>query len=127
MNTCANLFHSESELRAALGSAAILDPIKHPRRWEIAQARKKVKEKTKSNRAAQYEAAQALMDPRALAISLFHSRRRRDKAKYIEANKHLTHQEIADATGWTIGTIRKVCVEYGIYCARPRKEPRHDQ
>ncbi|WP_267399037.1 hypothetical protein [Pseudomonas sp. GM_Psu_2] len=73
MNTCANLFHSESELRAALGSAAILDPVKHPRRWEIAQARKKVNEKTKSNRAAQYEAAQALMDPRALAISLTHS------------------------------------------------------
>ena len=127
MNTCANLFHSESELRAALGSASKLDPEKHPRRWEIAQARKKTTEKAKTNRAAQYEAAQALMDPRALAISMTLSRRRRDKAKYIEANKHFTHQEIADATGWTIGTIRKVCVEYGIYCARPRKEPRHDQ
>lgn len=42
MNTCANLFHSESELRAALGCAANLDRKKHPRRWEQAQARLKV-------------------------------------------------------------------------------------
>lgn len=42
MNTCANLFHSESELRAALGSASKLDRKKHPRRWAQAQARLKV-------------------------------------------------------------------------------------
>ena len=42
MNTCANLFHSESELRAALGSASKLDRKKQPRRWAQAQARLKV-------------------------------------------------------------------------------------
>ena len=127
MNTCANLFHSESELRAALGCAANLDRNKHPRRWEQAQAKKLVANAARANSAEQIAQAQALIDPRYQAQSQAHSRRRREKAEYIEANKHLTHQQLAEQTGWAIRTIKRICTEYGISCARARRESRHDQ
>lgn len=127
MNTCANLFHSESELRAVLGCAAKLDRKKHPRRWEQAQARKMVANAARANGAEQIAAVQALIDPRYQSQSQTHSRRRREKAEYIEANKHLTHQQLADQTGWAIRTIKRICTEYGIACARARRESRHDQ
>lgn len=71
--------------------------------------------------------AKSVIDPRYQSQSQMHSRRRREKADYIEANKHLTHQQLADQTGWAIRTIKRICTEYGIACARARRESRHDQ
>lgn len=125
MNTCANLFHSESELRAALGSAAILDPIKHPRRWEQEFLRKRAQSRARFN--SDCDAAQALMSPRAIACSLTLAKRRAEKAERIRELSHMSTLEIAEHTGWSIHTIRKICAEHHIKCARPRKESNHDQ
>jgi len=127
MNTCANLFHSESELRAALGSASKLDRKKHPRRWEQEQARKMVANAANAYGSEQIAIAKSVIEPRYQSQSQMHSRRRREKADYIEANKHLTHQQLADQTGWAIRTIKHICTEFGIACARAPRGSRHDQ
>ncbi len=135
-------YSSHAEQQAALGSAAKLDPEKHPRRYKLHQAREKFRPTKRCHQPSSEERTPALLEraealahlglteaARELGVSRsvldrlradygieFAKPARRNGAGRVKAlaGSNPTMKELAAAAGLTYNHTYKLCKEYGI-------------